>query len=471
MVLIIGIGAGLVVWKKGHAGSSTSDALNVITRQEIESLLADVAKTNPAAMKRFAEDPEMKKNQLDSFRQLLAFASEAQRTGLADQPTNKQELDNIKAEIEAVNYDKEINKDKGSMPPFGFITDDQIKAYWAEDGDPKAPKDGGRSHADEFQAFLDTKIEILKKGNPEMANREISDDEKNQAKDVFAKIRLYRREYEQKAASGELTEEFVNKVKLQNKLQQAQFLARVYSEQIADQMKVTDDEINNYIAEHTELDPKEKRAKAQEILDRINKGEDFAKLADELSEDPGTKGKGGLYENVPKGQMVAPFEAAALALEPGQVSSAPVETDFGFHIIKLERKLGPSPKKDDKSGAPAGDTYDVRHILISTNYTDPDKPNSRPMPIKEYVRGKLEEAKEKDLIDKLVAQNNVSVPDDFTIPTPSDEDIQKMQQQQLKQMQMQPGGPGAPDAPDAKAKPGDKKSAPAPAAKPEPKKK
>jgi len=47
---------------------------------------------------------------------------------------------------------------------------------------------------------------------------------------------------------------------------------------------------------------------------------------------------GGLYQGRTEGRMVAPFRAAALALEPGQIAPELVETDFGFHIIKLERK-------------------------------------------------------------------------------------------------------------------------------------
>ncbi len=96
--------------------------------------------------------------------------------------------------------------------------------------------------------------------------------------------------------------------------------------------------MQRYIAEHPELDPKDKKSKAEEVLQRAKSGEDFTKLAQEFSEDPGSKDKGGLYESVKPGQMLPEFEQAALALEPGQLAPSPVETQYGYHIIKLEKK-------------------------------------------------------------------------------------------------------------------------------------
>ncbi len=437
VVVILAIGAGLVIWKRNTVGGTS---FNSISRAEIEMLLADVAKSNPAVLKRLAEDPDMKKQQIENLKQLLAFASQAQKDGLADIPGNKQELENIRAEVTAVNYDREINKDKGPMPPFGFISEEQVNGFWAENPE----------HENEFNSFLSSKLEVLKATNPEMKDREISEEERTQARDVFAKIRIYNKEYEQKLAAGELDKAFIDKANLQVKLQQAQFLARLYSEKVAEQLKATDEEIDKYIAEHPEIDPAQKRAKAQGILDRAKAGEDFAVLANEFSEDPGNKGpsgesQGGIYKDTPKGRMIPEFEAAALALEPGQVSPELVETDFGFHIIKLERKL---EKKGEE------ETYDVRHILFSTGVKDEKNPNpmAREVPVKEYVRSKLEEEKEKKLLEDIIARNNVQVPDDFTVPEITEEQMKQMQQPQMPQMpQPQPEGDSGPPPADADA--------------------
>mgnify|MGYP002081780097 FL=1 len=469
-MVILGIGAGLVVWKNKVGGSHAAGSYNSISKEEVEMLLGDLAKVNPMVLKRFEQDPAEKKKQLDNLKQLLAFASQAQKDGLTNDPTNRQEIENIRAEVVAVNYDKEINKDKGPMPPFGFISEDQVNAFWGQ-GEPAAKgffasfKDkiglGEEDREVAFQKFLDSKISVLKSGNPQMKDREVSEEEKTQARDFFAKIEIYEKEFDDKAGSGELPKEFVDKVNLQVKLQQAQFLAKLFSEKLVDKVKVTDEDIAKYVAEHPELNSAEKKSKAEEILNRAKAGDDFAALANEFTEDPGNKdakgeGQGGIYKDVTKGKMVKPFEEAALALEPGQVSPNLVETDFGYHIIKLEKK----GEGKDSAGQPT-QTYDVRHILFSTNFKDPADPEGREMPVKAYVRTKLETEKEKQVLEEIVKNNNVQVPEDFTVPQVSEEQIQEMmkkQQQQNQMPQLPPDGepmppPGPPKKVDTKPAP------------------
>jgi peptidyl-prolyl cis-trans isomerase C len=79
------------------------------------------------------------------------------------------------------------------------------------------------------------------------------------------------------------------------------------------------------------------RAKAEQTLAKAKAGEDFAKLAKENSEDPGSAPNGGDLGFFHHGQMVGPFEDAAFALTVGQLSGV-VETPFGFHIIKVTDK-------------------------------------------------------------------------------------------------------------------------------------
>jgi peptidyl-prolyl cis-trans isomerase C len=85
-------------------------------------------------------------------------------------------------------------------------------------------------------------------------------------------------------------------------------------------------------ARHILVDTEEK---AKELYDKVTKGEDFAKLAEANSNDPGSKADGGKLGYFGKGQMVKEFEEAAFALKKGEVSK-PVKTQFGWHVIKVE---------------------------------------------------------------------------------------------------------------------------------------
>ena len=92
------------------------------------------------------------------------------------------------------------------------------------------------------------------------------------------------------------------------------------------------------------LDPGADAATADSVMEfagglreRILAGEDFAALAGEFSQDPGTATQGGDLGSFRRGQMVPAFDSAAFALEPGEVSG-PVRTGFGVHILRVDER-------------------------------------------------------------------------------------------------------------------------------------
>lgn len=129
---------------------------------------------------------------------------------------------------------------------------------------------------------------------------------------------------------------------------------------VAGPIEPTDQELSAYLEEHREEYDTPEQVHARHILIRvpenaseaeiaqakkqieaikqeIENGADFAELAKQYSQDPGSAPTGGDLGFFERGQMVQEFEEAAFALEPGQVSD-PVRTQFGFHLIKVEEK-------------------------------------------------------------------------------------------------------------------------------------
>jgi len=91
---------------------------------------------------------------------------------------------------------------------------------------------------------------------------------------------------------------------------------------------------------------KEAEDKIKAVIVRLNKGEDFAKVASEVTEDPSGKANGGDLGFFTKEQMVPEFSDIAFSLKPGTISG-PVKTQFGWHVIKVdELRVKPQPTFD-----------------------------------------------------------------------------------------------------------------------------
>ncbi len=110
----------------------------------------------------------------------------------------------------------------------------------------------------------------------------------------------------------------------------------------------------------SEDDIAEAKKSADQLAARAKAGEDFAKLAMEYSDDPGSGQKGGSLGVFGKGQMVPEFENAAFALNEGEISE-PVKSDFGWHIIRLDRKV--DTDKDNPQ-------VEASHILVKVEASE-----------------------------------------------------------------------------------------------------
>lgn len=141
------------------------------------------------------------------------------------------------------------------------------------------------------------------------------------------------------------------KKEVTNKVEVSEEDVKAYYESHKDEFKTPEMVRSRHILIKTDPsasdnDKKKAKEKAEEILKKIKAGEDFAKLASDVSDDTGSKPKGGELGFFPKGRMVKSFEDAAFSLKPGEVSGI-VETQFGYHIIKVEEKKEPGMEPFD----------------------------------------------------------------------------------------------------------------------------
>jgi hypothetical protein len=409
--IVAGIGilfsAGLIFWqvKASHAAPIN------LSPDDMTQIAQDQA---PQARARLATDEAARKDFAKNVRELLAVAEEAKSKGIAYRPEIKRQLELIRAIVISQNFAESQAATPGAAP----VSDADIEAFFKEPG-----------QEERFNQFL----KDAQASNPAMAGQKIPDEQLKEIKKQLGQVMVG----ERRGTAAGIDKK--RSVELQIMLEQARLLASTYAkETLIPNTKATDAEIDAYIAKHPELDPKQTRSKAEEVLKRVRAGEDFAKLAKEFSTDS-SKDKGGDLGWFGPGAMVPEFEKAAFALKPGEVSEI-VETQFGYHIIKVDER-----RTETKEGKPEEQVH-ARHILIAAGAPNPMGPPKSP---KDQARDAVEQEKEKALIEEIVKRqsNHMSIAENFGVTAPPP-------QQQMPQglpPGMMPEGP--PEAPPATKKP------------------
>ena len=300
-----------------------------LTKHDMEVIFQEIIP--PPQQADIASSPEKKKQLVEEIRKLLSVASYAESEGYAQKPE-------VAGQI-TLQTDLALNDVYREKNPTVEVGDDDVNAYF-------------QGHPNDFETFL--------QNNPRF-QQQASGPNREAFKKEYGKLKVLA----ERARKDKLDQE--DKTRLELLIKRSAVLQNAYLSDLdknSDKL-VSDDEINSYYNEHLNefeevrarhilistqpqppapgakpdeqpkaLSKDEARKKAEEVLAKVRKGEDFAALAKQYSDDPGSKDKGGEY-TFGRGQMDPDFEKAAFNLKPGEVSE-PVETRFGYHIIKLE---------------------------------------------------------------------------------------------------------------------------------------
>jgi hypothetical protein len=405
--LIVALGAGFFIWRvqdtRAKAEKMEAEILKGLTAEEINLVLQSQALSDGAGVVGITEQAETRRAFLKGMREYLALAAQARREGLTEDANFKINYEHKKNLLLADLYKAKLTKEQGKHY---IVPKEEMDAIWT---DPKNEKQFNM----DMDALRAIQTAVARERGDQMSFPKLQGGSLVKARENWARTKIL--SDKAKADFGFMSKPEIG---LRFRIVEAGILSADYLRKYwSKDIKATVQEIAAYLAAHPEYDLNKKREKAELILRRARAGEDFSRLATEYSEDRLTKNKGGLYENVEKDTLWAEIENAALALEKGQIAGKLIETNSGFHIVKLEDKQ----INQEKNGSQTI-KYSVRHILLQNTFEEPGNYNPDiPAPFlkaEEIAKAEIEKEKRNKFVEDITGRNQIVLPEDFTVELP-----------------------------------------------------
>lgn len=365
------------LWAQWSASRVKPVSLNA---SEMEILARELLQSSQ--LEQLASNPEKRKEFATNLTKLFAIAQAAERQGYSERA-------DVKAQIR-LQMDLTLRDAYKRKHPNSTVTEEEIAEFY-------------RSNPNAFDALLE---------NSPQTRAQAQGAQRDAIKREYGELKVFADRGAKEGLEGE------DRTRLLIAVKRSQVLASAYAAELGKKTdsQVTDEDVSSYYAGHLAefeevrarhilistqppetgdddsaqdqasgkgakgLGREEARKKAQGLLDRIKSGEDFGRLATENSDDPGSKAKGGDLGYFMRGENVRSFEDAAYSLPIGGVSGL-VESEFGFHIIKVEdRRIAP---------------LDTR--------------------IKTAISEKLKQERRERVTDEIVAKSQVQIAEDFNV--------------------------------------------------------
>lgn len=368
----------LAIW--AQFASVVVEPIN-LTRDDLEKYVAEYL---PASeVERLASDPEQRKGFTQQLKRALAVGQMAEQEGFLTKESNRMrvelQIDSELARAYMKNHPERISAEEvasfHAANPASFESFVQMVGRDKFDKASETQKDSVKRGYGEIRLAAQRARQDKIDQQPAMRVRlliakydllgGLYAEELKQTVDKAVTDAEISQEYRTRSATGELDEVRVRQILIS----WAQEPAAAHA-----------DEPDADAHPAPKLTKEEARKKADALLQRIRAGEDFARVAEQNSDDPGSKVKGGDLGYLSRGQSDAVFDAVAFSATAGQVSDV-VETENGFRIIKVEDRRTPP--------------LDAR--------------------LQQTISAKLKKEKHEAAIERVIARSKVDVPDDFKV--------------------------------------------------------